>query len=167
MLCNYEFKARCTDLQQLETLLQPYHPRIIGDDEQVDTYFNVPYGRLKLREGKLENALIHYQRSNIRGPKQSDVQLYQHEPDSSLKQLLTAALGVLKVVTKRRRILFVDNVKFHFDEVVGLGTFVEVEAIDKDGLIGIDQLQEQCRHFAQLFRIKETDYIADSYSDLL
>ncbi|MBD0289376.1 MAG: adenylate cyclase, partial [Flavisolibacter sp.] len=99
---NYEFKARCTDLQHLETLLQSYHPRIIGDDKQVDTYFKVPHGRLKLREGKLENALIHYQRSNIRGAKQSNVLLYLHQPDSSLKQLLTAALGVLKIVTKRR-----------------------------------------------------------------
>jgi adenylate cyclase class IV len=58
-------------------------------------------------------------------------------------------------------------VKFHFDQVEGLGTFVEVEAIDKDGSIGLDTLKAQCRHYQQLLGVQENDFIAESYSDLL
>jgi adenylate cyclase, class 2 len=164
---NFEFKAGTPNLQHLEALLQALSPEYIGQDNQTDTYFNVPAGRLKLREGNIENALIHYNRSNIAGAKQSDVLLYQHRPDPSLKQILTTALGVKIIVAKKRRIYFIDNVKFHFDEVQQLGTFVEVEAIDKDGSIGIDKLKEQCQYYATLFGIEEKQYIADSYSDML
>jgi len=139
----------------------------MGIDQQTDTYFNVANGRMKLREGNIENALIHYKRSNHATAKQSDVILYQHKPDILLKQLLTAALGIKTIVQKKRKIYFIDNVKFHFDEVEGLGTFIEVEAIDKDGSIGIEQLKAQCSFYAQLFGLKEEDYIAGSYSDML
>lgn len=162
-----EFKARSRDNAALEALLQPLHPRFAGEDHQTDTYFNVPHGRLKLREGAIENALIHYQRSNIAGTKQSDVLLYQAGPDAALKKVLTAALGVKVVVAKRRRIYFVDNVKLHFDAVEGLGHFVEAEAIDGDGNIAVEKLQQQCSYFAQLFGIAPPDYVAGSYSDLL
>jgi adenylate cyclase class IV len=58
-------------------------------------------------------------------------------------------------------------VKFHFDVVEGLGTFVEVEAIDSDGTIGVEKLQQQCNHYANFFNIAPLDYIAYSYSDML
>jgi len=164
---NFEFKAIAASLSELENLLLSLNPLFVGLDHQVDTYFNVPNGRLKLREGNIEHALIHYTRSNISGAKQSDVLLYQHQPDASLKQILTTALGVKTVVDKKRKIYFIENVKFHFDDVEQLGTFVEVEAIDKDGSIGIDTLKEQCRKYAQLFGIQEKDFVAQSYSDLL
>jgi predicted adenylyl cyclase CyaB len=103
----------------------------------------------------------------VAGAKQSDVILYQHQPDPDLKQALTAALGVKVVVEKTRKIYFVDNVKIHFDKVGELGSFVEVEAIDKEGTRKIETLQEQCKEFSALFGIGESDYIAESYSDLI
>jgi len=167
MPLNFEFKARTTRLQELEERLLSYQPLFKGVDHQVDTYFNVPHGRLKLREGAIENVLIHYQRHNIAGAKQSDVLLYEHQPQPSLKEVLTAALGVKVVVDKQRKIYFIDNVKFHFDLVKDLGTFVEVEAIDQDGSIGLEKLQEQCHYYSQLFELAEEDFLAESYSDLL
>lgn len=167
MPLNIEFKARSSRNKELEQLIAPLSPQFAGEDHQRDTYFNVHHGRMKLREGNVEHALIHYQRSNIAGAKQSDVLLYQHNPDPALKAVLIAALGVKVVVEKRRRIFYLQNVKIHFDEVAALGQFVEVEAIDKDGSIGIEQLQQQCRHYARLFGIEDADYMAQSYSDLL
>jgi adenylate cyclase, class 2 len=167
MHINYEFKARCIDLELLETKLKQYNPLFIGTDHQVDTYFNVPNGRLKLREGNIENSLIHYNRTDAVGAKQSDVSLYQQQPDKNLKSVLSKALGVKTVVDKRRKIYFIGNVKFHFDEVNELGSFVEVEAIDKDGTVGIEKLKQQCNEYIQLFRITEDQFIAESYSDLL
>ncbi|RYD88642.1 MAG: CYTH domain-containing protein [Sphingobacteriales bacterium] len=167
MHLNFEFKAKTDRLDELEALLQNKSPRYVGEDAQADTYFNVPNGRMKLREGNIENSLIHYVRHNIAGAKQSDVILYTHEPDARLKAALTAALGIKVVVDKHRRIYFVDNVKLHFDRVAALGTFVEVEAIDLDGSVGIDKLKQQCREYADFFGIREEDYMSESYSDLL
>lgn len=167
MHINYEFKARCNDLQTLEMKLKELDPLFIGIDHQVDTYFVVPNGRLKLREANIENSLIHYNRTNTANAKQSDVTLYQHQPDRNLKEALTKALGIKTVVDKKRKIYFVDNVKFHFDEVSELGSFVEVEAIDKDGSIGIEKLKEQCNYYIQLFGVSKDQFIAESYSDLL
>lgn len=167
MPLNFEFKAKHSDIQSLETILKQYNPLFVGIDHQIDTYFNVPNGRLKLREGNIENALIHYERKNEASAKQSNVLLYQHEPNLSLKEILIKALGIKTVVDKHRKIYFIDNVKFHFDEVKGLGSFVEVEAIDKDGSVGLEKLKEQCNAYAQLFQLTENNFIAESYSDLL
>jgi adenylate cyclase, class 2 len=164
---NIEFKAKTEKLAQLEEKLQQLNPVFIGLDNQCDTYFNVPAGRLKLREGNIENTLIYYERSNTAGAKQSDIILYHHQPDKSLKEILTKIHGIKVVVEKKRKIYFIGNVKFHFDEVKGLGTFIEVEAIDKTGDIGVERLKEQCSHYAAFFEVAEANYLSHSYSDML
>lgn len=174
---NIEFKASTNKLAEQEALLQQQNPLFIGEDHQVDIYFNVPSlpsqscgwqaGRLKLREGNIENALIHYEREDVAGAKASHVLLYHHKPDKALKEILIKTLGIKAVVDKRRRIYFIDNVKFHFDTVEGLGTFVEVEAIDKDGTIGKEKLQAQCNKYAALFGLLAEDYCSVSYSDMV
>jgi adenylate cyclase, class 2 len=164
---NIEFKAKTEKLNQLEEKLKTLKPEFIGLDNQCDTYFNVAAGRLKLREGNIENTLIYYERGNTAGAKQSDILLYHHQPDEMLKQILIKTHGVKVVVDKKRKIYFIKNVKFHFDLVEGLGTFVEVEAIDKNGKIGVEKLKEQCDYYAAFFEINEADYMAVSYSDML
>ncbi len=164
---NIEFKAITCRLAEAETLLQQHNPLFIGEDHQVDTYFHVASGRLKLREGNIEHALIHYEREDMAGAKASHVLLYHHKPDKALKEILIKTLGVKAVVDKRRRIYFIDNVKFHFDTVDGLGTFLEVEAIDKEGSIGKEKLQAQCNQYAELFGIQPGDYCSVSYSDMV
>lgn len=166
-ILNIEFKARTKRLAELEMALQQHNPVFIGQDNQIDTYFNVSSGRLKLREGNIENALIHYEREDFAGAKSSHVLLYKHQPDKMLKEILTKTLGIKAVVDKIRKIYFVENVKFHFDTVKDLGTFVEVEAIDKDGRIGKEKLQSQCDEYAALFSIKAEDYCSVSYSDMI
>jgi|SRR3989338_1281360 len=167
MLINVEFKARCSDTERIRKILYSLKAEYKGRDHQVDIYFNVPNGRLKLRKGNIENNLIGYEREDYAGSKQSNIRLFKTESDSTLEDVLTAALGVKITVDKQRDIYFIDNVKFHVDDVRGLGTFVEVEAIDKDGSIGKEKLQEQCKNYRTLFGIQNDDMIAESYSDLL
>ncbi len=167
MPLNYEFKARCKNLFELVKIIQSKNCIYLGEDDQIDTYFFVTHGRLKLREGKIENALIYYQRMDITEAKFSEVLLYQHQPDPSLKKILTAVLGVKVIIEKCRQIYFIGNVKFHFDNVKGLGTFIEVEAIDNEGNIPKEKLQEQCLHYMKLFNITSEQLVAESYSDLL
>lgn len=162
-----EFKAMVSNPAKIENLLKSLNPVFKGEDQQTDTYFNVAEGRLKLREGNIENALIWYSRPNEAASKQSQVLLHKHHPDPYLKEILIKLHGIKVVVNKTRRIYFIDNVKFHFDEVEGLGKFIEVEAIDETGEMELEKIQEQCDYYAQLFGVQPADYIAVSYSDLL
>lgn len=164
---NIEIKARCSAPDRIRRLLLEHNAEFKGTDYQTDTYFKVPHGRLKLREGNIENSLIFYTRPNQPEPKDAQVSLYHCQPDAALKATLTAALGILIEVKKKRDIYFIENVKFHIDEVEELGFFIEIEAIDLDGTIGRDRLIEQCQKYMDLFDIRDTDLIDCSYSDML
>jgi adenylate cyclase class 2 len=164
---NYEFKARVDDLQEYERKLLTIDPEFRGTDHQTDTYFNVKRGRLKLREGNIENALINYDRDDIAGSKKSDVILYRHTPDDALKDILVRQLGIRVIVSKIRRIYFKGNVKFHFDTVEGLGSFIEVEAIDERDEFTIKQLKAQCDHYLHFFGVTKNQLVDKSYCDML
>ncbi|HUU21246.1 MAG TPA: class IV adenylate cyclase [Phycisphaerae bacterium] len=164
---NVEIKARCSDPDRVRRVLTEHGAAFHGTDRQVDTYFHCAQGRLKLREGNIEYALIHYDRPDHPGPKEAHVTLYHPPRDSALKQVLLRAFGVKVVVEKTREIYFADNVKFHIDDVDGLGGFIEIEAIDADGALGPDALHAQCRHYMDLFGIDPADLVDASYSDLL
>lgn len=164
---NIEFKAQVDNLAYLEEKLKQHQPRLVGTDHQTDTYFNAKQGRLKLREGNIENALIQYHREDTAEAKTSDIILYKHTPDKALKEILTLQLGIKVVVEKKRKIYFIENIKFHFDEVLHLGTFIEVEAISENNTIPTTVLQEQCDRYFHFFEIKPSQLIKTSYSDML
>ncbi len=164
---NIEIKARTARTDALRKVLKEEGAVFKGVDFQTDTYFHCAAGRMKLREGNIENTLIHYRREDKEGPKESVVSLYHPQPDSNLKELLENALGVLVSVRKKREIYFVDNVKFHLDEVDGLGTFVEIEAIQDEKHSTAGELREQCTGFMDKMNIREEDLCTSSYSDMI
>jgi len=47
---NIEIKARCDDLAAVRSVLVHHDADFVGEDHQIDTYFDVGKGRLKLRE---------------------------------------------------------------------------------------------------------------------
>ena len=143
---NFEFKAKVDHIEKYENKLLTLSPVFMGTDHQVDTYFNVSKDRLKLREGNIENALINYNREDVQGSKMSTVILYQHKPDPALKEILALQLGIKTVVDKKRKIYFIDNVKFHFDIVSMLGIFIEGDAMDDNKHMSINDLQKRGAH---------------------
>lgn len=164
---NFEFKAKVENLEQYENKLLTLKPQFKGTDYQTDTYFKVKNGRLKLREGNIENSLINYEREDVSGAKESQIILYQHQPNIALKNILIKQLGVKVVVNKKRKIYFIDNVKFHFDTLENLGTFIEVETIDDNKGLQIEELKNQCEKYFKFFELTEQDLIDKSYSDLI
>ena len=165
-----EIKARSTTHETQRQWLLDAGADFRGTDHQVDHYFNVPKGRLKLRHGNIERSLIYYERPNQAGPKDSRVLLTCFEGEQeevvSLARTLDAAIGRWSKVDKQREIYFIDNVKFHLDTVVGLGTFVEIEAIG-DGEEEHESLLAQCEHYVSALNIIEEDLLTNSYSDML
>lgn len=164
---NVEIKAKSTNQDSIRKILKDRNAEYKGVDHQIDTYFVVPQGRLKLREGTIENFLIYYEREETKGAKESKIILYPFDPSSKLKEILLKVHKVLVVVDKQREIFFIDNVKFHIDTVANLGSFIEIEARDYEGTIGREKLQQQCTEYMELFGVTESDLIQASYSDLL
>jgi adenylate cyclase class 2 len=164
---NVEIKARCENPEFVRNYLLAKNADFKGRDQQTDTYFNVTTGRLKLREGNIENNLIYYERNNQQGPKDSKFNLVRIEDASGLKEVLIKSMGIKVIVQKLREIFYIDNVKFHIDEVPGLGCFVEIEAGNILAPLSQQQLQEQCAHYLNEFKIAEKDLVSNSYSDML
>lgn len=166
-IINVEIKARCHNPENLFKKLLSLNADFIGEDHQIDTYFNVPNGRLKLREGNIENSLIYYKRENIKDAKTSKILLEKLQSKSNMHSILSSTNGVFVSVNKFRKILFIDNVKFHIDIVPGLGQFMEIEAIDNSGIRNESELREQCHYYMKILGIKETELESISYSDML
>lgn len=163
-----EIKARCSKPEQIRQLLQSSGAEFRGTDHQIDTYFRVSDGRLKLRQGNIEKSLIHYRRKDQPGPKDSYVNLCRMEViPENLRSVLASALGVWVEVDKQREIYFIDNVKFHLDQVVGLGSFVEIEAIGQPEVDARADLLAQCQYYLKHFGIEAEQLVSNSYSDLL
>jgi predicted adenylyl cyclase CyaB len=162
---NIEIKARLGDLPAARDVAQAIATKYLGVQEQTDTYFLCPRGRLKLREiAGAEAQLIYYQRPDQDAPKASDYQLVPIADPAALKAALQAALGVRGVVRKRREIFLYHNVRIHLDEVQGRGTFLEFEAVLGPGLddrAGQAQLQELLGRFG----ILPGDLFSGSYGD--
>lgn len=152
---NVEFKARVDDLGPYRTLLRTLHPRELGVDHQRDTYFEVPEGRLKLREGGIEQSLIFYRRSNTATTRESHVVFATLQETSDLRRVLEAALPVLGVVEKDREIYYVGETKIHLDHVAGHGCFLEVEG----------PTPGETARFFNLFGLTSSQMEGRSYSD--
>ena len=164
---NVEIKAICSDPSRVRDYLITHNALFKGIDEQTDTYFKVNEGRLKLREGNIENNLIFYNRNNQPGPKSSHFHLVKIEDAKGLKEVLEISCGIKMIVRKRREIYYIDNVKFHIDDVPGLGSFIEIEAGNILTNKTEAQLLDQCNFYLKEFETKEEDLVAESYSDML
>lgn len=166
-LLNVEIKAHCNDPEGVKTKLRELNSDFRGVDAQVDTYFNVPNGRLKLREGNIERALIQYHRPDQEGPKRSDVVLVKQPADSGIKEALTRALGIMVVVSKQREIHYLPDAKIHVDHVEGLGAFVEIEVLASSLQADERQLRARCEELMALLGVDPDGLVEASYSDLL
>ncbi|MEO5682067.1 MAG: class IV adenylate cyclase [Chitinophagaceae bacterium] len=164
---NVEIKARTTRATEIRKYLLDNKAEYRGTDLQTDTYFNTAKGRLKLREGNIENNLIYYERENKAGPRQSAFSLLQVAEPETLKEMLAAAVGVKVAVIKQREIYFIENVKFHLDSLEQLGSFVEIEASNKYAPLTNTRLNEQCVFYMREFGVEPPDLINVSYSDML
>lgn len=166
-LRNLELKARTTDLDAARKTATRLATKQLGRQHQVDTYFHCNRGRLKLRQiDGLSAELVWYARADRRGPKTSDYRLVPIANPETLKSALSAALGVRGVVEKRREVFLYYNVRIHLDEVVGLGEFVEFEAVlgaSGDETAGHARLELLTREFG----IREDDLLPGSYADML
>jgi len=165
---NVEIKARVEDLDALRVRAERLATQRVGLDRQVDTYFRVPGGRLKLRESSLSGGqLVPYLRPDEPGARRSDYLVVPVADAARLKELLARILGVHRVVRKTRQILLVDNVRVHLDEVEGLGTFLELEAVFDGSAAGEARERAKLARLLGELEVADTDLLSGSYEGLL
>ena len=164
---NIEVKAKYPNLKLAEELSFKIGAQFQWRRKQVDTYFNVNQGRLKLRETENESAeLIGYFRENIPQSRESRYQRLAVENNEELKMMLSENLGVSIVVSKIRKLYLYKNIRIHLDEVDNLGNFIEFEGVLNKGENEPDT--NQCLHDLQArFEIGKDDLVSFSYSELL
>ena len=92
--------------------------------------------------------------------------MYLKNPGSATINAVCGNLEVVAELKKLRKIFFIENVKFHIDQIEGRGFFVEIEAIDLDGSLGVETLKLQCHYYKELLQIEDEDRVNDSYIDL-
>ena len=167
-LSNIEIKARCDDLAAAREVAVRLATGHLGVDQQTDTYFATREGRLKLRESSLSGGqLIPYLRPDRAGPKRSDYQVLPVPDAAHLRRTLSEILGVHRVVRKRREIFLVDNVRIHLDEVDGLGTFVELEAVFDGSAASEDEEHAKVDRLMAELGIASDDLIEGSYEGMV
>ena len=166
---NVELKCRCPDLAaaRVAAMALSPPPRDGGLLHQIDTYYPVPHGRLKLRQiVGVKAELIGYDRADVAAVRTSDYRLTPVADADALHATLAAALGVRGRVAKVRHLLLWHNVRIHLDDVADLGTYVEFEAVcsltDSEA-VGHARLA----HLCDAMGLTAADRQHESYADLL
>jgi len=168
MARNIEIKARARafdELRERAAALSPDAPLIF---RQLDCFYDVPRGRLKLRqfEDGTPAELIFYQRDDRDGPKAS---YYTRSPVSNaeaMHALLASALTTRGIVSKERHLYMAGRTRIHLDRVDGLGDFIELEVVlapDEDEEAGT----AEAHALFERLGVQHTDLVAVAYVDLL
>jgi adenylate cyclase, class 2 len=164
---NLELKVSCSDLSWAREKVHQLGAGPATLEVQTDTYFRVPHGRLKLREIEGRPAvLIWYERPDCPGVRTSAYHLVPVTDAALLRAALAGALGLRGQVQKRREIYLWHNVRVHLDEVAGLGTFIEFEAV-MSGAGDEPTSQARLHQLCAALGIDPAGALAPSYADLL
>lgn len=163
---NVELKAR--DANPEVTLARCLNLGAVsaGTLNQRDVYFHGRHGRLKLRAHEEDGSeLIAYRRPDSAADAREST--YVRAPASqAVAEALDVALGTTVVVTKRRRLLMWEGVRIHLDDVEGLGSFIEFEAVLPDAGDLYTARAKVARLQAEL-AIAEDALVSAGYADLL
>ncbi|MEO8174363.1 MAG: class IV adenylate cyclase [Sediminibacterium sp.] len=160
---DYTIKAVVADFKQIENLLQELKATFAGVDHQTDTYFQVSIGKLKLRQGTIENLITHYERKTDNGMEKTTVYQYDVNPSSEQITSLFNSHAVIGVIKKDRMIYFIDNIKIHLDTIQEMKQFIEIEAIDRSNVFTGEALRAQCLDIKKKLGINDSDLIKTGY----
>jgi len=166
MARNIEIKARIASVEAVLARASSFAdgaPVVIDQD---DTFFAVAHGRLKLRrfaDGSAE--LIQYHRPDRPDAKASDYVRVPVADADALGDALTRACSTLGRVRKRRLLLMAGQTRIHLDRVDGLGDFLELEVVLRDGQSDADGTAIAERLLAAL-AVAPADRLAGAYLDL-
>ena len=166
-MTNIEIKARYRRNRRSKNTLKKIGAQFEAVESQVDTYYNVDNGRLKIRERDTgAPQLIQYFREDKDSPRPSYYEIVHLGSVERVKKTLKKEHGIRAVVRKKREIWMWGSVRIHFDIVEGLGDFIELEAV-MDDQSEMNIREEEVRRLMVEFDIEEEHLVKESYVDLM
>lgn len=167
MPANIEIKARVRKFEEIRRRAESLSEAPCEIIPQADTFFRVDKGRLKLRDlGAGRAQLIFYQRPDQDGPKRSDYHIASITDAENLIRVLQLAYGIRGVVKKTRYLYLVGQTRVHMDDVEGLGQFMELEVVLREGQSDTEG-QAIAEDLMQKLGIQKSDLLDGAYMDLI
>jgi len=164
---NIEIKARARNFEEIRSRAEKLSDTPVQVIPQEDIFFNVEHGRLKLRIlASDQGQLIYYTRPDQQGPKRSDYHISTSADPINLKHVLELAYGIRGIVRKTRYLCLVGQTRIHLDDVKGLGQFMELEVVLKDGQSDVAG-QKIAEQLMSALGVERSDLIDGAYMDLL
>lgn len=164
-----EMKAKVDSLEPFRRKLVALKAKHVGTFRQTDTYYEVPTGRLKLREteGQSKMQLVYYERPDVQDIKRSRVFILEFDKADYMKQFLDSNLRVKTVVEKQRTIYRHNGTQIHLDNVKNLGTYIEFEHPAQNTPQANKQVQQKLKKLMAKLGVKPENLQKGSYSDLI
>ena len=166
-MTKIEIKARIRKYEKvirILTLIQAVHERT---EKQLDTYFSVDNGRLKLREiDGHESKLIQYFRNQDVTPKQCNYAIVRVQNADKFGRMLSRVHGIYQQVSKVREYWTWNQVNIHLDQVDELGSFIEFEAIVGNFQLHMDA-EDKFIYLMSQFNIQPGDVLHTDYAEMV
>jgi predicted adenylyl cyclase CyaB len=163
---NIEIKTACPPLHELYPKLKVLGASHVWTHRQRDTFFHVPEGYLKLRvvEGE-PGELIAYSREVGIHPRPSNYEIAVIPDPDVLEVVLTRSLGIRGVVEKTRELHLWQHTRIHLDEVVGLGSFLELEAVARE--ISLEAAETEAETVIERLGLTRSEFLDRPYLEFL
>ena len=169
MASNIEIKARLSPEHAVRLRAEARARSSLAPEmlHQRDTFYQAAFGRLKLREfGDGRAELIAYEREDGTGPTRSSFVRAPCADPTSLHEALSRSVGIRGVVEKRRQVIHIGQTRLHLDDVAGLGNFLELEVVLREGQ-SAEEGEAIALELMAAFDIGSESLIDVAYIDLL
>ncbi|MGD0818152.1 MAG: class IV adenylate cyclase [Methanomassiliicoccales archaeon] len=147
-MLEIEIKTRSEDNGRVERLLLERGAKPLGEQDQVDEYFNHPCRDFAETDEALRLRKDSHGRITYKGPKLDRSTKTREEieldiDDLDKMALILVRLGFRRVakVSKRRKEYVLNGVTVSLDSVEGLGDFVELEVLGEDAEEGTSRIE--------------------------
>jgi predicted adenylyl cyclase CyaB len=161
---NYEIKTKISNLDEIIQVIKNQGAKREGFLKQKDYYLKVGRYKKKIREINNEAMeMISYTRNEKMGRKDSEYKIIKLTPKQ--KEILLIQNNPVCFVEKTRELWIYKNTRIHFDKVMGLGDFIELETV-----VNQKPKRQSLREFKEVVKLLKLDTkkaISFSYSDLV
>ncbi len=165
MASNLEIKASLTGKEVAVAQALRMGAVHAGSIHHVDVYFKTTTGRLKLRTiDGVHSELIFYERGEGSDQRLSQFERYPVEHPGQLRRMLERAYAVRGVIEKERNLWMYGQTRIHIDEVLNLGSFLEIEVPVP---CSSGDPEEIMQTLLDGFQLAPEAYIRSSYIDLI
>ncbi len=160
---DYTLKARITDLDRFHERLRELSAKFVGIDHQRDHYFATHRGKLKWRQGTIENLITHYERIAEQGAERTIVYRYDLHPTPEDLDELRRSSQLIQTIEKTRHIYLIGHIKIHLDQLPSGDQFIEIEAIDRTNQFSHAELMQHCLELQQKLSIPSENRVPTGY----